>query len=289
MAVVGTNILVPGGAGLVGVHVCAALEAAGHTPIVLDPRCSHSRTALPCSMEDALHIDLLDARPAGIIHLAAHPIAISECNDSLARTIQGHVNPLSASLEMAARHDIPVVFVSSAAVYPLEMPGAKNSWGEWDCLDASVPPTIYGQVKFQCERMVAQWARRYVNARLFNVADKSIGEGAVARFWRAAAAGNDLMIAGNGSQERDFVPSRLVGERLVAFLERAMEREKCRETLNLCTGVGRRVRDVACDAINENPGTGSGLQFLPGPTGAKRSIGSLTLSELFLQPDSAER
>src|SRR5438876_12125578 len=89
------NILVTGGAGYIGSHVCKALAAKGHVPITYDDLSRGNRWAvkwgplLEGDIADAVRLRaaLEQYRPAALMHLSAYavemdagPITAGECD-----------------------------------------------------------------------------------------------------------------------------------------------------------------------------------------------------------------
>lgn len=179
-------ILITGGAGYIGSHLCKALAKDGYTPIVYDSFKTGHRSFVrwgPYVEGDMLDVAKLSSTirefsPLAIFHLAAD----SHVRSSLTNPLLYYKNNLGGVLSLLEALTIaPVpylVFSSSAAVY-----------GAGSCAlikeDAPLKPiNPYGQTKLMAEQMIADFCAtkeiRYANLRYFNAAgadlEKEIGE-----------------------------------------------------------------------------------------------------------------
>lgn len=169
-------ILVTGGAGYIGSHVCLALAAAGWQPVVYDDLSGGHDWAVqwgPLVRGDITDAAALDAalahyRPAAVIHLAGLIVA-SESVAQPARYHQANVTGTQVLLDAMQRHGIDrIVFSSTAAVYgePQAAPIREDH--------PLVPINPYGDSKRRAEALLADHARnsglRSVSLRYFNAA-----------------------------------------------------------------------------------------------------------------------
>lgn len=178
-------ILVTGGAGFIGSHVCKALAADGYLPVVYDNLSGGYREAVrwgPLEVGDLMDRPRLDAtleqyRPQAAIHLAGYIAA----GESVADPAKYYSNNLIGSLRLfdaLRERDIDaVVFSSSAAVYgeAAEMPIGERA--------AIQPSNPYGHTKAMTEQFLQDYAvngLRSISLRYFNAAgadpDGEIGE-----------------------------------------------------------------------------------------------------------------
>jgi len=169
-------ILVTGGAGYVGSHVCQALSAAGYLPVVYDNLLSGHGWAVQWGPLEGG--DLIDAarleevirryRPVAVIHLAGLIIS----SESVREPEQYYTNNVTGSLSLLAamrRNGIErIVFSSSAAVYgePEVIPIPETH--------RQLPLNPYGTSKLVIEGALHDYARAYglhsVSLRYFNAA-----------------------------------------------------------------------------------------------------------------------
>ena len=180
------NVLVTGGAGFVGSHICKALSLAGHTPVVLDNLYRGHRDFVrwgPLVKADvtdraALVSTIADHAIDSVIHCAA----LAYVGESWERPLDYYETNVIGSvtvLEAMRAADIQCfVFSSSCAVYG--EPGAVPINEE-----AVISPiSPYGRTKAMVETMATECARAYgmrsVALRYFNAAgadpDGELGE-----------------------------------------------------------------------------------------------------------------
>jgi UDP-arabinose 4-epimerase len=179
-------ILVTGGAGYVGSHVCKRLHAAGYRPIVVDDLSRGHRWAVkwgPLEQGSILDEVFLDAvfskwRPEGVMHFAALAYVGESFEDPLAyyRTnVVGTINLLSTM----CRHGCDrLIFSSSCSTYgvPDSLPIDETA--------AQRPINPYGSTKLAAETAICETAiargLRFVILRYFNAAgsdpESEIGE-----------------------------------------------------------------------------------------------------------------
>lgn len=166
------HILVVGGAGYIGSHVCKALRLAGYIPVTLDNLSSGHRWAVqfgPIELRD-VEDDLSDVfakyQPKAVIHLAS----LINVRDSIEnpapfyeKNLLGTLNLLKAMLKAQV---FPLVFSSTAAIYgmPLQVPIVETH--------PKAPLNAYGKTKWAIEGMLEDFSRayglRFVALRYFN-------------------------------------------------------------------------------------------------------------------------
>lgn len=171
-----TPILVTGGAGYIGSHVCKALNAAHYLPVTLDNLVTGHVHAVKWGPFE--HGDVLDhATVSGVIqkygikatiHLAAH-IAVGESMENPGKYYRnntvGGLSLLETMQELKVKY---MVFSSTAAVYGL--PTAVPITEDFPLL----PINPYGASKVMVEQMLKDYGMAhkmgYVSLRYFNVA-----------------------------------------------------------------------------------------------------------------------
>lgn len=210
------KVLVTGGAGFVGSHVCDRLARDGHELVILDDL-STGRVAQvhPAArfyqMElDSPWLDELFAveRPDAVVHLAAQASVRRSVADPV---FDARVNVLGtiALLQAAVRHEARRLLFSSTggAIY-----GEATMVPTPEDYPAS-PVSPYGASKLAGELMLTTFhtmtglsyaALRYAN--VYGPRQDPHGEaGVVAIFTRQLLAGNEAIVNGDGQQTRDFV------------------------------------------------------------------------------------
>ncbi|HPA01401.1 MAG TPA: UDP-glucose 4-epimerase GalE [Chiayiivirga sp.] len=180
------SILVCGGAGYIGAHMCKQLARAGWVPVTLDNLSTGHREAVrwgPLIEADLLDRDALAGaferhRFAAVLHFAARSLvgeSVREPGLYLRNNVTGTLNLLDAMQEAGVSR---LVFSSTAAVY------GEPRYVPIDERHPSQPINPYGLSKWMAERQIAEYSRahglRAVCLRYFNAAgadrDAEIGE-----------------------------------------------------------------------------------------------------------------
>ena len=269
------RVLVVGGAGYIGSHVCKALAARGDEPIVFDNLSSGHERAVrwgPLEHGDVRCEADIDAalakhRPAAVVHFAAN-IEVGEGErDPLTfwnNNVGGAISLLGA-MERASCERL--VFSSTCAVYghPTSLPLAED--------EPQNPVNVYGRSKLVVERMLrdisAAKGLRYAALRYFNAAgaspDGEIGEEHDPEthlipnaLMAAAGVGGRLKVFGDdydtpdGTCIRDYIHVMDLAQAHLAALDRITTHEGS-FACNVGTGRGYSVREVI-DAVEQVTG-----------------------------------
>lgn len=215
-------ILVTGGAGFIGSHVCARLLNQGETIICMDslitgqmrnvqPLLSNNRfsfvkadvrrsdafTQLPPATIEQIY-DL--ASPASVDFVSAHPIDTATTNSIGTYNI----------LELAKKHQAKILFASSSETYgdPKEHPQRESYWGNVNPVGIR---SGYDEGKRFGEALVTAYNREVGLdvriARIFNTygPNSSPTDGRVIpRFVTSALRGTPIPVHGDGTQTRSF-------------------------------------------------------------------------------------
>ncbi|WP_343245370.1 UDP-glucose 4-epimerase GalE [Stenotrophomonas lactitubi] len=222
------NILVCGGAGYIGSHMCQWLEAHGHSVAVLDNLSTGHREAVRwgeficADLQDRSSIDqVFAARSYDVVmHFAASSLVGVSMKDPVA-TYQNNIAGTLNLLEAMRRHGVgKLVFSSTAAVY------GEPRVDLVDELHPLEPINPYGSSKRMVECILEDAAMAYglrtIALRYFNAAgalwEQGIGEAhacethLIPNVLRAAAgSGSKLSVFGNnystpdGTCIRDYV------------------------------------------------------------------------------------
>lgn len=239
------TVLVTGGAGYVGSHVCKALHRSGLIPVTLDNLSTGHRQAVkwgPLEVGDVRDQDLvvdvmIRHKATSVLHFAA----LSLVGESGSKPVEYYDNNVNGALSLVAamrRCGISrIVFSSTCAVYgmPNKLP--------IDETEATRPINVYGRTKHAVENlltdMAATGAIRAVLLRYFNAAgadaDGDIGEAhspethlVPLAIQAALDPGRPLSVFGSdyptadGTCERDYVHVEDLAEahlQALAFLE----------------------------------------------------------------------
>jgi len=170
------TVLVTGGAGYIGSHVCKALAAAGYRPVTYDNLSEGHRWAVrwgPLERGNLSHTARIENairryRPASVIHLAG-VIAAGESVTDPAKYYEINVAGTLSLLGVMRQQGVErIVFSSSAAVY-----GEPHSTPITE-VHPLAPVNPYGAGKLACERMIQDFSAAYglrsVALRYFNAA-----------------------------------------------------------------------------------------------------------------------
>jgi UDP-arabinose 4-epimerase len=180
------TVLVTGGAGYIGSHVCKALSKHGYHPVVIDNLVYGHEWAVkwgPLVKGDIADRSIIDAaikkhQPCAVIHLAAFAY-VGESVENPARYYRNNIGGALSLLESMVENGIKkIVFSSSCATYGIpEMIPIKE--------DLPLRPiNPYGHTKVMVEQMLqdfsAAYGLQYISLRYFNAAgadpDAEIGE-----------------------------------------------------------------------------------------------------------------
>jgi UDP-glucose 4-epimerase len=273
------KILVTGGAGFIGSHVVDALLARGDEVHALDDLSKGQVTNLPERVplhvldiaSGALERLFAEQRFDAVVHCAAQTNVMRSLEDpGLDRRI--NVDGLRRVLGAAeASGCARFVFISSggAAYGETPVPATETT--------APQPDNPYGRHKVEGETIVAASAVPGVSLRLSNVygpRQRSDAEGGVISiFADRLAAGQPLLVYGDGKQQRDFVH---VDDVVSAILLALDDASMC-GIWNVGTGVPTSVNDLALLMIRASGGQG-GITFLPERQEIRRSC--LDISKL---------
>ena len=244
------NVIVTGGAGFIGSHVVDLLLDRGDQVAVVDNLSSGKRTNLD-SRASLFELDVRSPeletafrqfRPEAVFHLAAQvsvklsvdaPVEDAEVN------VKGTVNLLEQCRAFGVRR---LVYISTGGAL----------YGEPESLPCTEehpvnPLSPYGISKYAAEKYVELYGRlhglEYTILRFANIygprQDPHGEAGVVAIFSRRMLSGQDVIIFGDGRQERDFVYVEDAARACVTALERGS-----RQAFNIGTGVGTTVNEV---------------------------------------------
>jgi nucleoside-diphosphate-sugar epimerase len=213
-----SHVLVTGGAGFIGSHLCARLLDAGHRVTVLDDFSSGSERNLAAVLDritvlrdDVLHLErhadaLADV--TAIVHLAARISgyeSLWQPDDYIATNITATQRVLAFAGRLASPR---IVFASSSTIYGNGTDPLRSE------TTPPAPITMYALSKLAGEHMLSMYANLHGytwNAlRLFNVYGPHQSPdhpyaNVTCKFAHAAATGGAVKLYGDGEQSRDFV------------------------------------------------------------------------------------
>ena len=272
-------VLVTGGAGFIGSHVCETLVALGRRVHVLDDFSSGSASNL-AEIRDQIQIpegtiespvDIARAIDgcSSVVHLAARTsVAESMAFEHLYRrtNVDGTANVLAAARTVGVAR---VVFAASSSAYGDHAVPHRESM-------EPRPLSPYAMTKLEGEQLLRAATRtRAIDAtalRLFNVFGarqdpNSAYAAVIPRFMTRIAHGMPAVIFGDGEQTRDFIHVSDVARAIIAALDATHPLDGA--SLNIGTGVATSIRRLAT-AIGSVLGRPVALHFEPAREGEVR-------------------
>jgi UDP-glucuronate decarboxylase len=251
------RVLVTGGAGFLGSHLCDRLLVEGHDVIALDNlftgskrNMAHllSRTDFEFVRHDVVDPILLEvdwifnlACPASPIHYQHNPVK------TVKTSVMGALNMLGLAKRVKAR----ILQASTSEIYgdPLEHPQKETYWGNVNTIGLR---SCYDEGKRVAETLMMDYHRQNnVDVRIVRIFNTygprmAVGDGRVAsNFIVQALTGEALTVYGDGQQTRCFCYVDDMIEGLVAAMK--YEGDDAHEPINLGSTDERSMNDlVAC-------------------------------------------
>lgn len=261
------NVVVTGGAGFVGSHLVERLVDLGAHVTVLDDLSTGSYDNLALVADKITFVQgsitnqklvfaVLDAQDI-VFHTAAlvsvplsvqHPQVCYEIN----------INGLITLLEGCRIQQVPrFIFSSSCAVYgSCEEPCSEDT--------ICKPESPYGFSKYIGELYCQYYARMFglqtLSLRYFNVYGPR-HKGVIAAFENALKAREPLVVFGDGTQTRDFVPVELVVDANV--IAGMLAHTKAGHCFNVATGISLSIAALAKAFQESFPEHSIEIQFKP--------------------------
>jgi len=288
------TVLITGGAGFIGSHLCRRLCQRGERVIVLDDFSSGNDENLAGLSEvevirdDVCRLANHHGRLAGvtqIVHLAA---LISGYESLHAPDPYVHTNVLGMHrlVELARALDNPhIVFASSSTVYGNQADAVRTEQ------TTPAPLTTYALSKLTGEHILSMYRElygyTYVALRLFNVygphqrPDHPYAN-VTCKFAHSAATDRRVKLYGDGAQSRDFVYVDDVVDAIVA----ALDRPNASQIINIGTGKDASILELLSTvaAIAEQPFEVEELDAWPNDIREIRADISLARAELDFEP-----
>jgi UDP-glucose-4-epimerase GalE len=278
-----STVLVTGGAGYIGSHVCKALAEAGKKPVCYDTLEKGHEWAVQWGplergdIGDKARLDEVFAlhRPQAVIHLAGY-IEVGESVRQPERYLHNNVTKSHALIDAAVRHGIDAfVFSSTCAVYGLPQMDLLT-----ECHPIA-PLSPYAESKAKVEEALAEAAGRGLRSaalRYFNAAGAD-SSGAIGEAHdpeshlmplaidAALGLGSPLTLLGtdyptpDGSCVRDFVHVNDLADAHVRAIG-WLARNGGHSAFNLGSGTGYSVRQVIDETARV---TGRAVPYSVGP------------------------
>lgn len=275
-----SRVLVTGGAGYIGAHVCDLLSANGYQVRLFDDFSNGLKRRVANRFTDVIEGDVTDRAAlvealdgvTAVIHLAAKK-AVGE---SVANPLKYYSNNVGGTLNllaaMSVRNVKRIVFSSSAAVYsPNDKPAIEES-------DPTVPLSPYGATKLLSEQVISNVAKAEgisaISLRYFNVVGSArieFGDNSkdnlVPRVFAAYKAGERPEIYGSdyptrdGTCIRDYIHVGDLAEAHLASLKK-VERDLVDEVFNVGSGSGYSVKEMI-DQLSKSMGVDLNPNYSP--------------------------
>jgi UDP-glucuronate decarboxylase len=271
---VGKAILVTGGAGFIGSHLCRHLLAAGHDVLCVDNFYTGDKNNLGELLEHQrfelirhditfplyLEVDEIYnlACPASPIHYQFDPVQTTKT------AVHGSINMLGLAKRVKAK----ILQASTSEVYgdPSVHPQTESYWGNVNTVG---PRACYDEGKRCAETLFFDYYRQHKLSirvvRIFNTYGPNMhpNDGrVVSNFIVQALRNQDITIYGEGSQTRSFMYVDDLVRGLVAMMDNASE---FIGPVNLGNPVETKVVELARRVLDMIPESKSKLVFKPLP------------------------
>jgi UDP-glucose 4-epimerase len=279
------RVLVTGGAGFIGTHLCRRLLADGHTVAVVDNEATGRRSNLPevwfahGDVAKVAEVEPAFARGLdAICHIAGQVSIIRSFTDpvvDLRTNVEGTLNVL----QLCLKYKVPrLVYASSMTLYgncrTVPTPETEPCW----------PDSYYGITKLAAERYVHSTAERpdlgfnfqVTSLRMYSVygpgqALDNPYQGVLGIFLGNLLRGEPITIFGDGEQTRDFV---YVGDIVEGWMRALQNPAANGSVINLGSGRSLSINQLAAAAIGafgDAPGTRK-IVRAPSRPGEQRSV-----------------
>jgi len=229
------RVLVTGGAGFIGSHLCERLLKDGHRVDVIDDLstgCIENIYSLTSNKNFTFVNDTILNRmmmytlidKADMIYHLAGAVGVQLIVDEPVRTIETNIRGTEVVLEVAQKFRKKVLITSTSEVY-----GKSENESFTEDQDCVLGATTYSRWSYACSKAIDEFLglayhRQYnlpvILARLFNTAgERQTGQYGmvVPRFVQAALLGEPLTVYGNGKQTRCFAYVRDVIDGMLAL------------------------------------------------------------------------
>lgn len=209
-------VLVTGGAGFIGSHLCERLVAQGQRVLCVDNlmtgRLSNLTRLLGHPLFEFRKHDITEAlsvKVSGIYNLAC-PASPPDYQRNPVHTLRTSVQGALNMLDLARRWDVPILQASTSEVYgdPLQHPQLESYWGNVNPIG---PRACYDEGKRCAETLFYDYYRSYgVDTRVIRIFNTygprmKVNDGrVVSNFIVSALQGQPLTVYGDGRQTRSF-------------------------------------------------------------------------------------
>jgi UDP-glucose 4-epimerase len=277
------RVLVTGGAGFIGTHLCRRLLADGHAVSVVDNEFNGNRDNLPAEVQftlgDVARPEEMEPAFAGgfdaVCHIAGQVSIIRSFTNpvlDLRTNVEGTLNVL----QLCLKYKVPrLIYASSMTIYGnggmVPTPETDRCW----------PDSYYGITKLAGERFVHATAERpdigfdfkVTSLRMYSVygpgqALDNPYQGVLGIFLGNIMRGEPITVFGDGEQTRDFV---YIGDIVEGWVRALGSPATAGQAINLGSGRSLTINQLAEAAIHACGGNGKIIRA-PARPGEQRSV-----------------
>lgn len=211
------RVLITGGAGFIGSHLCEAMLGEGHHVVCVDNFITGSPRNIAHLESDArfefAELDVNQPYDVGRVDCIFHFASPASPLDYMEHGIETlQVGSLGSfhSLELARRYGARYMLASTSECYgdPLEHPQKESYWGH---VNPTGPRSVYDEAKRFAEATTMAYRRYHgVNTRILRIFNTygprlQLNDGRViSNFMKQALRGEPLTVYGDGTQTRSF-------------------------------------------------------------------------------------
>ncbi len=266
------TILITGGAGFLGSHLCKRLLEEGNRVVCLDNFYTGKEENIAPFIDlpafEILEQDVckpISVKADAIFHLACPASPVHYQRDPI-QTLKTSVLGAISVLDLAKQLKIPVLFTSTSEVYgdPHVHPQQEAYWGNVNCVG---PRSCYDEGKRAAETLFMDYHRmHHVDIRLvriFNTYGPNMCQNdgrVVSNFIVQALKNEPITIYGSGEQSRSFC---YVDDQIEGWM-RLMNKQKLHSPVNIGNPVEKSMNEIA-KIIIDITGSSSKLVYHPLP------------------------
>ena len=274
-----STILVAGGAGFIGSHLCEyLLEQKSHVIAVDNLLTGNERNIeklksnpdfkfVNCDVADTIKLNELVTENISHVYHLASPASPIQYQTHPLETLFANSTGTHNLLELAKKGNAKFLFASTSEVYgdPLQHPQKETYWGN---VNSFGPRSCYDEAKRFGEAIIYTYLTKYgVDARIIRIfntygPNMEVNDGrVVSNFITQAIQNQDITIYGDGSQTRSFC---YVSD-LVNGIVAAMEKDDTKGTvINLGNPDERTMKEIA-EMVKRLTASNSNIVYMKRP------------------------
>lgn len=240
------NIVITGGSGFLGKHLCRSLSALSHKIKVIDLQPNPEFDTVICDIRDTERM-VAELKGADVVFHLASLIEAGESVQQPQKYVDYNITGSVSVLEAMRLNDVKTfIFSSSAAIYgePLHIPIKED--------DRTIPINPYGMTKLALEGLLSSYVSNFgftgIALRYFNLYGP--GEShepethAIPRFIKQIHEGTEVTVWGSGEHKRDYIHIQDIVAAHVGALELAQAKPQQYHYFNLSTERPSSVIDI---------------------------------------------